>query len=165
MDAKTIKKFCPSAKPEIVAAIVSNWQVAVDAKIDANENRLCMFMASIAVESNGLRATVENMNYTTAAQIRKTWPSRFKSLAAAQPYVRQPEKLANLVYGKRLGNNQPGDGWKYRGGSLMQTTGRANYKKMGFENNPEKLREPVTAFLVAVREWVNRKCKIGRAHV
>lgn len=41
---------------------------------------------------------------------------------------------------------------------MMQTTGRENYRKMGFEANPDLLRDPVTAFKTAVREWRNRGC-------
>lgn len=76
---------------------------------------------------------VENLNYTSAERIRKVWPTRFKTLAAAQPYVRQPEKLANFVYGNRadLGNDQPGDGWLYRGRGDAQITGKGAYARLG----------------------------------
>ena len=76
---------------------------------------------------------IENLNYTSAERIRKVWPSRFKTLAAAQPYVRQQEKLANFVYGNRadLGNDQPGDGWLYRGRGDAQITVKSAYASLG----------------------------------
>ena len=154
--AAQIKKVCPSAKPALVNAIIDNWQAAVDAGIEQNYLRTAHFIANIAVETGGLKSVEESLYYTTTARIRKVWPSRFKSAKAAAPYVKNPEALANKVYGGRLGNTQPGDGWKYRGGGMMQTTGLDGYRRMGFEGTPEALRDPKTAFLTAVREWKNR---------
>jgi len=72
----------------------------------------------------------ENLSYS-ARRMTQVWPSRFPDLEAARPYARNPEALANRVYGGRLGNDQPGDGWRYRGRGLVQITGRANYVKVG----------------------------------
>ncbi len=62
------------------------------------------------------------------------------------------EKLFNLVYENKNGNNQVGDGWKYRGRGVIQVTGRGNYrnasnkvnevfinKSFDWEANPEDL--------------------------
>lgn len=157
--AAQIRKLFPAAKAELVEAIVANWPQASGAGITTLK-RKAMFFAMIGVETGGLKAIVENLNYTTAARIRETWPMRFKTDAAAQPYVRQPTKLANLVYGSRMGNGPPasGDGYRFRGRGMMQTTGRANYAARRFETNPEALQDPATAFLTAVAEWQRRGC-------
>lgn len=155
-----IKKLCPTAKDTLVAAIVDNWHEAEAAGI-ITPKRIRLFFANIATETGGLRAIVESLTYTSAARIRSTWPTRFKTNADAQPYVRQAKKLAIKVYGGRMGNAAypSTDGWDFRGGGMMQTTGREGYRNMGFEDNPSALQSnPKMAFLTAVREWKKRGC-------
>lgn len=86
----------------------------------------------------------ENMNYTKVSTIRSVWPSRFKTDAEAEPYVKNPQGLAIKVYGGRLGNKPypSTDGYDYRGGGFAQETGKVNYEKIGIANDPSKILEP-----------------------
>lgn len=52
---------------------------------------------------------------------------------------------------KDLGNTQPGDGVKYAGRGYAMITGRANYRKFGIENDPDKALLPDVAADILVR--------------
>lgn len=94
------------------------------------------FLANLFQESLEFNHKTENMNYR-AQTMADTWPSRF-SKTKTRPYVpndlaislqRNPEALANNVYGGRMGNKLPGDGWRFRGGGFIGLTGREVYTK------------------------------------
>ena len=72
------------------------------------------FVAQVLHESCGLGRLVENLNYS-AERLCAVWPKRFPNPDRARPYARNPEGLANYVYGGRMGNIDPGDGWRYIG--------------------------------------------------
>ena len=157
--AQALKRLVPKARANLVAAVVDNWSDADAAGINTPA-RIRHFFARIFVETGGLTSVNENLNYTTFAALHGAWPRRFPTPASAKPYIRNPRQLANFVYANRMGNGAPesGDGFAYRGGGMLQTTGRAGYRSMGFEGNPDALREPATAFKTAVREWAKRGC-------
>jgi putative chitinase len=66
------------------------------------------------------------------------------------------------VYSGMLGNDQPGDGWTYRGGGLNQLTGKGQYAKYGkligvdLVAHPARILEPAIAVEIAVVYMVDR---------
>ena len=107
------------------------------------------FLANLFQESGEFKHKTENMNYR-AETLVKVWASRFPNLSAAEPFAHNPEKLANKVYGFRMGNTQPNDGWKFRGGGFIGLTGREVYEK--YANYIKKSAE-VTADLVRSEDY------------
>jgi predicted chitinase len=77
---------------------------------------------------------------------------RFTTLQEAQTIVdKGPEAVGEIIYGGRMGNTSPGDGYKYRGRGFLQITGKENYEKVGkiigvdLVNNPDLANDPEIA--------------------
>jgi putative chitinase len=101
----------------------------IEAKFGLNSNiRLAHFLSQCAHESGNFKAVTENLNYG-AKGLRSIFGKYFKDDATALAYERKPEKIANRVYGSRMGNGDEasGDGWKFRGRGYIQLTGKDNY--------------------------------------
>jgi len=126
-------------------AILDEWdrRQAIGKVID---NRFLAYMlATTFLETGGeMQPVTENLNYS-AERLTQVWPTRFPDLASAKPYARNARKLANKVYGNRMGNTVADDGWRYRGRGLAQITGKSNYSRFGIADTPEKAGEMVTA--------------------
>lgn len=130
-----------------------------------SRERICHFLATIAVESSELRAVEENLNYS-ADGLRKTFPKYFKTTAIARSYERHPQQIANRVYANRYGNGNEasGDGWRFRGRGLIQYTFRDNYKEYAkwcgydVEKQPELLSQPKGAVRSACHYFQSRGC-------
>ncbi|MGG5288855.1 glycoside hydrolase family 19 protein [Pseudomonas shirazensis] len=148
----------PKARPVAGIFLPALNRAAARWKVDSRL-RLAAFLAQIGHESGQLRVLVENLNYSAEALVR-TWPSRFTA-QTAPAYARQPEKIANRVYGGRMGNGpeSSGDGWRYRGRALIQLTGRDNYRAAGaalglpLEDQPELLEQADHAAQSAAWWW------------
>tara|TARA_B100000941_G_scaffold227434_1_gene169690 strand:+ start:34 stop:882 length:849 start_codon:yes stop_codon:yes gene_type:complete len=95
--------------------------------------RVAGFIAQCGHESGGFRVLSENLNYSAKA-LNTIFPKYFRRAGRdANEYHRQPEKIANIIYANRMdnGDTDTGDGWKFRGGGILQLTGRYNYTQFG----------------------------------
>lgn len=136
------------------ARYLSPLNAAMQAHGINTHERRAAFLAQVSVETMQLHSVVENLNYS-ASRLPQVWPRRFRNGETARRYAHNPEALGNYVYADRLGNGDAasGDGYRYRGRGLIMTTGRANYRAAGFENNPEALANPTIAADSAGRFW------------
>lgn len=106
--------------------------------------RAAHFFAQTAHESGGFKAFSENLNYG-AAGLTSIFKKYFPTTEKALLYERKPEKIANLVYGNRMGNGDEasGDGFKFRGRGALQLTGKDNYKVFSeYLKKPEIMTNP-----------------------
>jgi putative chitinase len=125
---------------------------------------LAHVMAQISHECGAGHDMIENLNYSNA-RLRAVWPSRFPTVASAQPFVNNPKALANKVYNGRMGNKTGSDdGWNFRGRGGSQTTGREGYERVAKQTgldvikDPDILIRPETFLLCAVSDFVNCGC-------
>jgi len=131
--------------------------------------RMAHFLAQAMQETGSFTVLRESMNYR-AARIIEIFgvghhSARITEAEAATLAHNEPA-LSERVYGlgnpgkaHELGNTQPGDGFRYRGNGVLQTTGRGNHRRMGqacgldFEGRPELVSAPEHALKPALQEW------------
>jgi putative chitinase len=159
--AAQLAAICPACRnPSLWADLLS--RILPEYGIETRQ-QLAAFIGQVAVESQQFNRLTENLNYS-ADGLLKTWPSRFTPTLAAQ-MARKPEEIANYVYANRLGNGpkESGDGWKFRGHGLLQSTGKDNINAallmLGLPlNDPSPLATPEPALRSAGLYWRSRRC-------
>lgn len=122
MDINKLKGHIPDA---VIAQLPDTI-----AKFELNTPlRLAHFLAQAGHESGGFKAVNENLNYG-AKGLLSIFKKYFPTEEKAKLYERKPEKIANLVYGSRMGNGPEtsGEGYRFRGRGYIQLTGKDNYK-------------------------------------
>lgn len=148
-----VKPFTAAKWSTVFAAVID------DKTFSAGDSEIDDFLGQVLHESAMLERLEEGLYYKTPGRLMATWPSRFKCLADELPFLRNPEALANKVYGGRMGNVNPGDGWRNRGAGLIQVTGADNLrdlqKSTGIPvyDKPDLLRKPTVEALRAVIAW------------
>jgi len=139
MDKPTVVRCFANANPSIrlplarlMIRLLKEWDYYPEAK----DPRMLAYVLGTALhETSELRVFSENLSYKTAERIQQVFGKQFNledraaAMADAAQYVNAPEKLANRVYGRKdLGNDQPGDGWRYRGRGILPLTGKDDYR-------------------------------------
>jgi putative chitinase len=159
-----MKKFAPKALPEYVEALINGLEYLEEAGITESELRTAHFMAQCAAETGGFTVIRESLTYTTAARLRKVWPARFRNKSDAElaHLLRNPVALGDAVYRGRMGNTASGDGYNYRGGGFLQTTGKSAVEKYcqacGVSIRPDILDDIPMTLRFACVEWVESGC-------
>ena len=131
-----------------------------------NVERISHFLAQINYESGYMNYIEEKFTYS-AKRLLQVFPKYFKNVDEANEYAYKPEKIANRVYANRMGNGdeQSGDGYRYRGRGLIQLTGKKNYLEFSkwyndskiFVDSPDLLLQPQFAVLSAFFYWDKNK--------
>jgi len=120
-------------------------------------------------ECGNFKILEENLNYR-AATLLKLFPRTPKRAWGFTPeeaaaYEKQPQRIANRIYGNRMGNRDEasGDGWRFRGSGFLQLTGHSNFYHAGqalgedFVMQPELVRTPKYAAMTAGWFWQTHK--------
>ena len=166
IDAETLAAGLriPAERAMTWAPLLSDAMHAFE--INEGTHRVAAFVAQCAHESKFLTQWSEDLRYSTPTRLVEVYGrKKFPTLESAAPYVRNPQALAEFVYGMRddLGNLSPGDGAKYIGRGLIQITGRRNYERASegleedYTGKPELLLEPYHAAMGSAWWWADQR--------
>ena len=159
MDLNKLKGHIPD---NVIAQIPD---VMAKFKIDTAV-KLSHFLAQCGHESGGFKVVNENLNYG-AKGLNTIFKKYFPTEEKAKLYERKPEKIANLVYGGRMGNGAEatGDGYKFRGRGYIQLTGKDNYTAFGKAINEDIAANPdlvATKYPLLSAAWFFSKNCLGK---
>ena len=123
--------------------------------------KLAHFLSQCGHESGGFKITQENLNYS-ADGLKKIFGKYFPG-NLAESYARNPQKIANKVYGNRMknGDEASGDGWKFHGRGYIQLTGKENYEAFGKSINEDITSNPdlvATKYPLLSAAWFFTRC-------
>ncbi len=141
-----------------------------------SRDELANFMAQISHESGGLTRLEEGFRYTRsidAIPVQSAFREGREALESArlEALDGRPQELARLMYGGRMGNDDAGDGYLYRGRGFIMLTGEDNYRARGnatgldLVNNPDLATDRDNASRIAVSYWQDRVPQADRDDV
>lgn len=151
VSADGLKQIFPSVNAAKLAAIVAeinnNLKNTATQGLINTKRKLAHFLAQIREEVGTSITLEESLNYKVADLSKFSYFR--ENPEEAELYGRKPavgnkpaqnanqEAIANRVYAGRIGNGniESGDGWRYKGRGMIQTTGKANYETFTKEHN------------------------------
>ena len=150
-------------------------RAARDAGITSREE-MANFMGQMGHESLGFTRLQESFIYSRGIHqipVQSAMREGPEALEAARLDAMQgrPQELARLMYGGRMGNDDAGDGYLYRGRGYTQLTGEANYRDAGaaldldLVRNPDLAAERGNAQRIALWFWQERVPEADRDDV
>lgn len=98
-------------------------------KLNITRAMTAHFFGNLHHESGGFSITEENGNYS-AKRLLQIFPKYFNPFNVNE-YAGDAVAIFNRTYGGRMGNVEPGDGYKFRGRGFMQVTGKYSYDRLG----------------------------------
>lgn len=149
-------KQCVPTNKNISALYVALCKILPKYEITTTR-RVAGFLAQCGHECADFNTLHENLNYS-AEGLNKVFIKRFPTVESAKPYHRQPEKIANKIYSNRMGNGneESGDGYKFRGRGAIQLTGKENYTK--FANSIGKSVDEVILYCDTLEGAIESAC-------
>jgi len=159
MDLNKLKGHIPDGVITQIPEVMEKFKIDTAVK-------LSHFLSQCGHESGGFKVVNENLNYR-AKGLLTIFKKYFPTEAKAKLYERKPEKIANLVYGGRMGNGAEatGEGYKFRGRGYIQLTGKANYiefDKVVPENLVETPDLVATKYPLLSAAWFFHKNCLGK---
>jgi putative chitinase len=165
-----VRQLAPKALDNYVDAIRQGGPLFEQHEI-TTPLRMAHFLAQSLHETGSFTITRESMEYSAPRLLEIFGVGKHSARITpeeAQTLDHREVEIAERVYGlgnpakaKELGNTEPGDGFRYRGNGVLQTTGRANHRRMGqacgldFVGNPDLVTSPEHALKPALQEWTD----------
>jgi putative chitinase len=163
-----IAHVAPQAKQNYLEAI-RNGRALFEQHGITSGLRMAHFLAQAMAETGAFTVLRESMSYSVPRMLEIFGVGHHSARitpAEAPSLAHNEHALAERVYGAgnphkatELGNSEPGDGFRYRGNGVLQTTGRGAHREMGqkcgldFENNPDLVTTAEHALKPALQEW------------
>jgi len=122
--------------------------------------RLAHFVTQVSIESDDLQRLDVSLNFS-GDMLWRLFPSAFASQAEARSFSGQSRRIANRILANKLGNGdeESGDGWRYRGRGIVPLLGKANYVDVGtaigvdLAQSPELASQPQIALEIFAAYW------------